>query len=137
MPELSANTTKRKITNQGKLCKWTCLPITKLPLHCRLSQQMSNCEKGRGHFSRELNTSMQSYFFRMWIAEENNVRCRWQFYFRYIQAVLQKYYHRTSYITIIPSPKQWIGRGVYKMYKAYYEKCIKTNEDIHIPLLQI
>ena len=54
-----------------------------------------------------------------------------------INSALQKYEHRTSYIIIIPSPKQWTGRGVYIIYKAYYEKCIKTNEDIHVALLQI
>ena len=26
---------------------------------------------------------------------------------------------------------------MYKIHKAYYEKCIKTNEDIHVALLQI
>ena len=46
----------------------------------------------------------------------------WQFHFRFIQAILQKYEHRTSYIFIVASPKQWTGRGMYKILEVYYEK---------------
>ena len=39
-----------------------CMLNKKLPLHCKLSQEISNCEKGRRHVCRQLNTSMESYF---------------------------------------------------------------------------
>ena len=47
------------------------------------------------------------------------------------QAVLQKYEHRKGYIIIIPSLKQQIGRGVYKIHKAYYENVLKLMK-VHI-----
>ena len=45
--------------------------------------------------------------------------------------------HRVSYIIIIPSQKQWTGRGMYKIHEAYMKKCIESNEDIHVALLEI
>ena len=49
----------------------------------------------------------------------------------------KKYEYTASNIIIIPSPEQQTGKGVYKIHKAYYGKCIKTNEIIHVVLLQI
>ena len=64
--------------------------------------KFSIVKKAEDMVCRQLNTNIQSYFFRILIAKENTFRCRWQFYFSQIQAVLQKYEHIASYV-ITPS----------------------------------
>ena len=49
----------------------------KLPLHCRLTQQISDSEKAEDMSADSLKLAC-----RIWIAIENNVRHGWQFYFR-------------------------------------------------------
>ena len=79
-------------------------------------------KKAEGMSTDSLILACKVIFFTIWIAKENNVRCGWQLYFRYIHAALQKYEHRASYIIPVPSPKQWTGRGMHNIHKAYYEK---------------
>ena len=55
-----------------------------------------------------------------------------------MQAVLQKYEHRASYIIIIPSPKQWTEiEACIKFIKHTMKKCTEANEDLHIALSHI
>ena len=47
------------------------------------------------------------------IPKKNNVRHKWQFYFRLIQDLLQKPKHRMSLLVILPPSEQLVSRGMY------------------------
>ena len=53
------------------------------------------------------------------------------------QKILLKPEHRTSNISNIPSPLQWIGGSIHQTHKAYYQKCTDTKSDMHVAILHM
>ena len=49
----------------------------KLPLYCRLSQQVPCHQEDGRLISRQLNTNMKIIYFRIQFTNENDVRFRW------------------------------------------------------------
>ena len=56
--------------------------------------------------------------FQIWTTQENNVRCKWYFFFRKITRILKTTEHRTNSSSIIPPLKQWTGVRMHQIFKT-------------------
>ena len=80
---------------------------------------------------------MQSYFFRKWIAKENNVRCGWQFYFRKFKQFCKNIKMQQAKSSLYHHHSNRQVDVCIQFIKHTMKKCIETNEYIHIVYVQI
>ena len=60
-----------------------------------------------------------------------------KFHIRIILAILQTDEHTADHNIILSPAEQWLGGGVYEIHEMSSQKCLDTNNDVNLTLLQI